>query len=357
MLLLACIIFVSSSIIVYAADGFSKHNSDFMMINDSIQASADETYPYSEAGRDDITVNKVGFDILYGSKRDLILYFGEVPYRETTEDDGDRIDLFKGYYAYPETSLFQLFIIDGKTVDQEAYWGTGIDIESTDSLSLEALEQVNDSNVVSLRLYALSCSSSESGHVLGNFYYFIQTGLAGFVTKILGLIVMGKNIDMPIILEMLRMDELEEVVTKAFIWDSDTSSLSVFAGICIILFMFSVVGLAISYAKGTSRNLGFKDLIVWVGVGLLITGAALSGRITDLGSICSTAVSEITYGIAGAATSGTGSDIFITDIDDPGNENKIVQMQEMSLINKCFIDMQICTQFRVNNINTLDMTD
>ena len=356
-LLLACIIFVSSSMIVYAADGFSKHNSDFMMINDSIHASADETYPYSEAGRDGLTVNKVGFDILYGSTRDLILYFGEVPYRETTEDDGDRIDLFKGYYAYPETSLFQSFTIDGKTVDQEAYWGTGIDIASTDSLSLEALEQVNDSSVVSLRLYALSCSSSAFEHAFGNLWYIIQTGLGGLVIKILGLIVMGKNIDMPIILEMLRMDELEEFVTKAFIWDSDTGSLSVFAGICILLFMFSVVGLVISYVRGTSRNLGFKDLLVWVGVGLLIVGAALSGRITDLGSICSTAVSEITYVIAGAATSGTGSDIFITDINDPGNENKIVQMQEMSLINKCFIDMQLCTQFRVHHVNTLDMTD
>ena len=148
-LLLACIIIISSFGISYAL-GLSKRSDVWTGQANGIAASSTDTYPYSrlldegENALDASKINKVGFDVLYGTTPDgfssLVQFLGEVPYTETF-DNGERASGWSGYDSYYEgTSL----------VDTE-YWGnTGV--EGGSAVDISQLEAVNsEDNIVSLR--------------------------------------------------------------------------------------------------------------------------------------------------------------------------------------------------------------
>ena len=348
-LLLCCIIFFSSFSSVYAL-GLGKHNNVWENLNDSLAASKSDIYPYNST-TSGITIKSVGMDVLYGTTHGIVLYYGEVPYKETFNKD-KRIEAWNGY-AYQEGTSIKNNI---------PYWGTSID---KDEVSIQDLEDVNTSdNIKSLRLYALSVSPTQVGFWIGNIFYVIQVFFAGLGTKIISLLVTAKNIDMSTILEALGLEKLSEVVNKAFIWNSEANGglgqLSIFAAFCILILIVSIVGYAISYAKGGKKTMDIKEVLIPVFVGLIIIGMCLSGRINTLGSALSNAVTKVTYAIAGIATdgqSGAGK-VYITDVSgDPQNENKLIQIQEVSMVNKCFIDMQICTQFGVSSIDKLNLSN
>jgi len=348
-LLLACIIIISSFGISYAL-GLSKQNAVWTGEHTSIAANSNDTYPYSrlndtENPLDASKISKVGFDILYGTDNGLVQFLGEVPYEETFDDE-ERAEGWSGYNSYYE---------DTSLADTQ-YWGdTGV--EAGSPVDVSQLEAVNsEDNIVSLRLYALSITSGKIWFWIGNIFYTIQLFFAGLGNKLVGLLVVAKNIDMLTILEALGLEELSDVITKSFIGDPETGTLSIFAGFCILMFIVSVAGMAIAYAKGGQKKMGWKDLLVPVFVGLIITGACLAGRITDLGSTIANLSNEVLYNIAGAATAGSQSgSVFITDVDDELYSSQVVQIQEMSLINKCFVDMQICTQFGVMDVEDLNI--
>ena len=353
-LLLCCIIFFSSFSVVYAL-GLGKHNNIFENLNDTVAASKQDTYPYSrltavksgdvviEEALSSDKISSVGMDVLYGTTHGLVMYYGEVPYKETWSKD-KRVSGWEGYAYQKDTTL-----------SDTDYWGkTGI---SKDEVSVEDLENVNSTDkIVSLRLYALSKSPVAFQFWFRNIGYIIQSFFANLGTKIVSLLVAAKNIDMSDIVNALGLAELSKVVNKAFIWNSDGTGgghLSIFTVFCLLMFIVSIVGYGISYARGTKKTKDIKDILLPAFAGIIIIGMCLTGRIETLGSSLSNAVSKVVYSIAGIATDSNGGAIFITSVDDPKYENKVVQIQEMSLINKCLIDMQICTQFDVDDINEL----
>ena len=341
-LLLCCIIFFSSFSVVYAL-GLGKHNNIFENLNDTVAASKQDTYPYSrltavksgdvviEEALSSDKISSVGMDVLYGTTHGLVMYYGEVPYKETWNKD-KRVSGWEGYAYQKDTTL-----------SNTDYWGnTGI---SKDEVSVEDLENVNSTDkIVSLRLYALSKSPVAFQFWFRNIGYIIQSFFANLGTKIVSLLVAAKNIDMSDIVNALGLSELSKVVNKAFIWNSDGTGgghLSIFTVFCLLMFIVSIVGYGISYARGTKKTKDIKDILLPAFAGIIIIGMCLTGRIETLGSSLSNAVSKVVYSIAGIATDSNGGAIFITSVDDPKYENKVVQIQEMSLINKCLIDMQI----------------
>ena len=352
-LLLCCIIFFSSFSAVYAL-GLGKHNNVWDNLGDDLGGSQTDTYPYNRIGQSDWsgTVKSVGMDVLYGTTHGIVLYYGEVPHDETFSKD-KRIDAWNGYPYRENTSIAKT----KDSVDPNVYWGTNLD---KTEVSIEDLENVNTSdNIKSLRLYALSVSPTQFGFWLGNIFYIVQVFFAGLGTKIINLLVIAKNIDMAFILENLGLEELSKVANKAFIWNSEAGSfgqLSIFTAFCLLILIVSLVGYAISYARGTKKTMDLKEVLIPVFVGLIIIGMCLSGRINTLGGALSNAVAKVCNSIAAIATDSTGGSVFITEVSgDPKYENRCVQIQEMSMVNKCFIDMQICTQFGVSGIGKLNM--
>jgi len=353
-LLLCCIIFFSSFSAVYAL-GLGKHNNVWDNLGDDLGGSQTDTYPYNRIGQADWsgTIKSVGMDVLYGTTHGIVLYYGEVPHDETFNKD-KRIDAWNGYPYREKTSISSTK--DG--IDPYVYWGTKL--EGKSEVTIEDLENVNTSDkIVSMRLYALSVSPTQFGFWLGNIFYIVQVFFAGLGTKIINLLVIAKNIDMAFILENLGLEKLSEVANKAFIWNPDAGSagqISIFTAFCILIFLVSIVGYAISYARGTKKTMDIKEVLVPVFVGLIIIGMCLTGRINTLGSALSNGVTKVCNAIAGIATDSSGGSVFITDVSgDPNYENRCIQIQEMSLVNKCFIDMQICTQFGVSGIGKLNL--
>ncbi len=381
-LLLACIIVFSSVSAVYAGSALGKHNDVFddNLLNEGLGCQAtdypySELHPYSDSNPTEITVSKVGLDILYGTTRNIITYFGEVPYANTHSNDGTALDGLDGYptlgtYTSASTedttenedgesttvalNAFS-YIINGitYTATPTEYWG----FTNNSQMSLADLEAVNESDIVSLRLYALS--NSPSGFIKGltNIGYWLMVHLAAIIIMIIRLVVMAKNIDMSDVLEVFHLSELAEKVNETFVYNEEAGGISIFAAFCIIMFVITIIGFGVSYARGTRKTNSLKDILIFAGVGLLVTGMALSGRINNMGSIVSNAISNIGYVSVAAATSSDGGDVFVTQISDAENENKVIQMQEMSMINKCFIDLQICAQFGVSDISELRLMD
>lgn len=343
-LLLVCILILSSFSVAYATS-LGKHNSAFTLLHNKMDSSPDQTYPYDT---ENAQITQVGFDVLYGTKRDLIEYFGEVPYKNTWDGD-KRVDGWNGYYAKKGTP----------DITSEDYWGkTGI--TKNDKVSVEQLEKVNTENEVkSLRLHALHISPVAFWHWLGNAWYIVMSTFAWLGSKIISLLVAAKNIDMNGILKAFNLQKVSEAVNKSLVFNPDAGEhgqISILAAVCIVMFMLSIAGCVIHYVKGRKKE---KDLVTGVllpaFLGAVITMMALSGRINTIGSIFADGVNNVMYEITAMTTDTSGGDVFITKITDSKNTGKVVQIQEMGLINKCYIDMQICTQFKASGIAELKL--
>ena len=342
---------------------------DFSDTFDTNIAANSRTYPYSES---DAKVKSVSMDILYGTKKSLVQYRGEVPYDQTHEKIGEKtstevIKDFKDYYSVWKTSIYSdganapyagfFSNINNAYVPIDAYWGKNIQTvlpTKDDKINKTDLENAinNRTNVTSLRLYALSNPTPEIILYIGNGVYMFFAGICQLAMMVLSLIVAAKNIEATTFLEAMHLEKANEIITQAFIWNKDTKSLSAFTMICIILFISTVVGFAISYAKGTQSKITKRDIAVYLIVGILLIGAALTGNLYKIGSTLSNISSKLLYAVACASTD---SNAFKIDVENTKNENKLLQSQEMSLVNKSYIDIQICTQFNVGSIKDLDM--
>lgn len=362
---------------VSAQQGFTRHDSAWYNLDEGMANRKGDTYPYNS---DSATVNAVSLDVAYGTTRGLIQYYGEVPYDSCYTGD-EAIDNFEGIYAQYGTGLHHCetsgYVYNGDYNNVSGgihentinFWGiapinfnssgtktsNSTDITSDDGgkVTLVDLENVNKDSVKSLRLYALS--NSGSGSIwLSNLFYMGMNYLAKFVIWILSLIVSAKNIDTGFILEALHLDDLMEKVTSVMIWDNETSHLSIFMGAAIVLFIFGIVAFVWKYATGKDKEQSVLSMVVTALVGLLIIGACLTGRIASLGSSLSNGVTNIMSTVAEAMQ---GANCFVIDVTDSENANKIAQMREMALVNKGYIDLQICTQFGVDEVTDLNFTE
>lgn len=358
---------------VHAGESFAENSAAWSNIQNSLYAKESDTYPYNSTTLSPYSslskgnVKAVPLDVLYGTTKGFGLteYHGEVPYVQTYDGD-NRTTGFGNKYAKPGTTIESGSKNNPGGVDAKTYWGfengtvNGMSIsKDANSAKLSDYEKINDSEIISLRLYALANTNGGFFGAIGSFFsnllYMVGVGLASLATMLLSLIVTAKNIDIESIMNMLNLKGLSDIMTNNFIFNSDNLALSPFALFALIMFIFAIVVYAINYAKGRDRQNGLKDIILTALIGILVIGMCLSGNIVTLGSTAADAANKLMATIAGVTTSNSGN-VFGTDINDSQNTNKVAQISEMSMINKIFIDMQICAQFGVSDINDLNVT-
>ncbi len=344
--------------IANAAEGFKTVNDNWSGISNKMSEDAIETYPYDGSTDSHANITSVSLDILYGTTRKLVTYHGEIPERETTTDDGKYVDAFQGIYYRGGTSLKKGTDVNPGKVSSKDYWGFNED--DTNILALDGdkhatktdMENVNKDEVISLRLYCLT-NTTESSQWAENLLYLISQGAAGIASGIIKLTIAAKSIDMGTIFNLLHMQNLADLLTKNFIYDGTHTKLSAFTAFCIIMFIFALVSYTYNYIKGGNKENDLLSILGTALIGLLIIGMCLSGRIYTLGSSVSDMASKLLYVTAGTLSEDGDGNTFTTMITDNKNENKVIQLQEMSMINKSFIKLQICTQFGVTNIDEL----
>lgn len=360
-------VFIFSFIqVVDASEGFKKHSDIYNNLQDSEIDADKDTFPYNTTAK----INSVGLDIVFGVKRGIAYYNGEVPWSITHDSEsGDAKDQYSGIPSKEDTTIdagTSSFTIYGWSLASKKYWGfelSGdqvVDVNGnkvapgpTDGIiARNDLEKINDNQIVSLRLYALTNASYDFWEILGNFFYWLMRSLNDLARLIIKIILLVKNIDLAFIISAFGLKEMSKTFTESFIYSAD-QGLSPVTLIAIILFVIALVGIGIRYAKGAQKNKGLKDVLVTAIVGIIIIGMCLSGKIGDLGTSLANGVNKLFY-IAALAGDGD-KNVFKTDISGGEySENTLVYTQELSLINKIVIDTQICTQFKVDSIKELD---
>ena len=344
-----------TSVIVVSAAGGSFHETDVNWegYNNSLSASKNDTYPYNSSTA---TISSMSLDVLYGTKRDFVFYHGEFPYNCIYDSDGNYKEGWDGMYAEDGTTASGNNPNFGasSTVTSSDYWGNGI----TDSnfTNQPTAEQINAGNMVSVRLWASSKTQTGFGMWFGSILYIILNGAAWLATTLISLIVRAKNLNMDMIMNILNLDSLNDALTKNFIYNSETVSLSAFTGFCIIALILSIVAFVIRWVKGADKTRGIWEIIGTAGLGLLVIGMCLTGRISSLGSSISTMANTVMYTAAQSLSSSGQGNAFLIDIKDKGNETEIAQMCEMSLVNKAYIDLQLSAQFNVSKADDLNFS-
>lgn len=351
---------------VHASEGFTDNSEVWHNTNNSISASQTGTYPYN-TDSSKVSVKCVPLDILFGTTKGwgLTQYHGEVPYVQTyNEKDDKTANGFGKKPVRPDTTIASGSANNNPGgVSAKDYWGFDSDTDltigsdskkmSSDAASakLNEYEKINNAEVVSLRLYALANTSKTQ--FFSNLLYTIGVGLAGAATFILGLIVDAKNIDMEEIMNMLNLQEISKVMTSSFIFNSDSSALSPFAVFALVMFIFALVAYTIRYVKGNDKTTGLKDILATALIGALVIGICLTGRVVSLGSTAADFANQLMATMAGISSNSNGN-AFVIQVTDKDHSNKVAQLAETTLINKTFIDMQICTQFGVSSVTDLN---
>ena len=364
-------------LIVNASQGFYTANTNWKNLYEKMSEDKTDTYPYNSSTA---TITSVSLDVLYGTTRwSLVQYYGEVPDEQTRKTSGDVLDEYNGIYAYDLTTTYEPDSNSsprkndagqeyknpkfGATTQPTAkdFWGfeesdtTICDPDKDHNYSLTELEQANSTDrqgVKSLRLYAL-----QNVHAAFNWLYIVGVAFGYVATIFIKLILMVKNISMDTVLNLLGLKKLSETITSALVYDSKTGKWSVFLTIMIVLFIIALVGYAIKWVKGSQKTQGLWNIVIYFLVGLLIIGMAITNRTETLGQSFANITSKLLYAVSGELSgAGTVGNVFVTDITDNENENEIIQLQEMTLLNRAYMNIQIGMQFDVTDIDTLDVT-
>ena len=377
--MLLCISFVISFKYVTASSGFVNNKDVWYNENDSFPTKSDD-YPYSEIdkGKADFQINTVSLDVAYGTSRQIVVFHGEVPTAETM--DGEKmVDGFTNKPHSDSVTTIQapesgnnhtnsyigfkqgvaLNVKDDNYVLAKSYWGfdtasAGITLDDG-KIDVDTLQNVNSTDVVSLRLLALTNTFSTSGFsgvgfFFGNLIYAILKGINKIALMLITLLISVKNLNIKSILDVLQLDKLGDMLTKAFI--SNNGVISPLLVFMIIIFMFTVVAQVINYVKGKTKERAiFTDIIITALLGVICIGACLSGKFWSVGNTLADFTSKIMYTLSDGTTE--TNQAFKLDIVDKENTNKIIGLQELVRINKAYIDMQICLQFDVDDIEDI----
>ena len=320
----------------------------FDSTSDTVAINQD-SYPFNQKN---VKVKSVGFDAMYGMTKQLVRYKGEIPYKETR--DADSGIPFSGLGNIPfreHTSIVDdtnpSYMYNGKLLYKttvEDYWGKGVK-STEDEVSRATLEKVNDDSIKSLRLYAAQ-KSTVSISVIA----YLLSGIIWLGTQIITLVLMIKNISMTTLFEALHIDSLSKTMNEVFI--SSGGVLSPLVAFSIISLLFVVVGFVFRFLKGseTLKSLFTNVLLVSL-IGLCIIGVSLTGKVGTLASTGANFTNKMLISVNPAMLQSDG--IFLTDTVG-GDSSKDLLMQEMSMINKINIDVQICTQFGVQKMSDLN---
>lgn len=316
--------------------------------DDGVSATKD-TYPFNEK---DASIKSVGFDVIFGMTKQLVRYKGEIPYKETRDADSGTPISGLGNIPFRENTSIKdddnpSYIYKGKLVKNttvEDYWGSGVKTAESE-VSRATLEKINDDGIKSLRLYA---AQKSTGSI--SFIAYALSGIIWLGTQIISLVLMIKNISMSTLLDALHIESLNKTMNEVFVGTGGT--ISPIALFCIISLLLVIVSYVVRFLKGTEtlKSL-FTNVVAIALVGLLLIGTSLTGKVGTLANVGSNFVNNVLISVNPAMLTTDG--LFLTETTG-GDSSKDLLTQELSMINKINIDVQICTQFGVNSMKELD---
>lgn len=300
---------------------------------------------------------QLGFDILLGTKRDMVSYTGEIPLKWK---DREGLTLVP-YSNYSAQSKEYWGIYSGPKGDQniDEYWNftEGQELAFVEEMAGEKDGDSGSSEVTSIRMYALTKSSSFSilDNKFSQFSYAIWQELCGLSAGILKIFIAVKNVSIAKVLEALNLDKLVKLFTKVLIQDS--GHFSIFMIIAIISFIFAIVGYAINFARGKQQKQGgaLKDILILFFCGITIVAMCIYRNPTTIGTSAANAVNKITTELVYDSVAG-GHDLWQSKAKKSIiNDSTEVSYNETTLINKTLIELQILNQFGVQDIEDLDI--
>lgn len=314
---------------------FSKNLEEIYENTNSGSLAYKNTYPFSEK---DAKISQVGFDVLYGVSKDIVRYVGEIPYSNTHDANGNA---FAGMSQLPYDK-------NNPAIDNEDYWGkTGLENKE---LTKSALEAVNDQEVVSLRLFALS--NVGGAMIISGFYSFFSF-IVRIESMISGILLQLKNINITTIMSALQLDKVNDLLVKLFIVSDGANGgkrlapAMIFAlialGISIVTTLLSII-----FGGKKGKDL-FSDVIAVALLGFILVGVAFTGHTVDVGSNVANITNQF---LVSVNPSMQDNNIFDTQMSG-GDTNRTNALVEMSSINKAYINAQICAQFGVDDISEL----
>ena len=332
--------------------GSSVRQNVFKGKTDFSGAVGDVTRYPIKVSNDDIgpEFEKLGFDILLGTKRDMVNYTGEIP-RQWKDKEGLTLVPYSNYsaisYEYWGIKSPNHLISDWKVEE-------GQELAKVEEWAGEKDGDAGSSEITSIRMYALTRASSftivENG--LGNAFYIITQGLCDLSAGILKVFISVKNISIAKVLQELHLDKLVKLFNKVLL--KNNGQLSAFMIIAIISFIFAIAGYAINFARGSKKS-SLKDILILGFCGLTVVSLSLSNNPTSLGTNAANAVSNLTQELVYDSIAG-GKDIWQSKAKGISYDSTEISYNETTLINKTLIELQILNQFGVDDINDLDIS-
>ena len=334
--------------------GTSARTNVFQSKTDNAGSVGDiNSYPIKYSS-DDIgpEFSQLGFDILLGTKRDMVSYTGEIP-KEWKDKEGLTLVPYSNYSTMSK-EYWGIDTPNNKIKD----WGVedGKEYDFVEEMAGEKGGDTGLSEVTSIRMYALTKSSSFTivKNGFSQIFYVITQGLCDLTAGILKVFIAVKNVSIAKVLEELNLEKLVKLFNKVLI--QNEGQLSIFMIVAIISFIFAVVGWVFNYVKGGKKTSSFKDILILGFCGITVVGMCLSGNPTSLGTNAANAVNKLTMALVYDSVAG-GTDIWQSkEKKSITNDSTEISYNETTLINKTLIELQILNQFGVQDISDLDVT-
>lgn len=282
----------------------------------------------------DSQVTQVGFNLIYGHNKNLIIYLGEIPVELATASEDELTDVAQ----LKDLRYSGLKESDGVT------WSSGV------HGLIEDPSSAKDGNIYEeLRKIA---NSEDDVRLLMHLYAQkpgIFAGLANTITRwfvsialtIIHYIFLAKRLDIDTIISVIKIKELGDVVNQLFI--GNNGAISPFLVLCIIGFIMCMVGAAYHYVKGNGAIERARETFILALVAILIIGAALTNRAYTLSSPAANLIAELVEGIT--VSTRPDINIFLTKSNNKKSVTAVTSLNQEAMIQKIYIDMTIESQF------------
>lgn len=267
------------------------------------------SYPYNT------NATSIGFDSLYGSGKDFIIYLGEVPYTLKDDETMSKFRMFNGTE------------IDGQTRSWSETSGVTAD---------EVVVTSKDPHI-----YAMTVP-----HPLVDWGFVglaIVNGLNWLFTKLINLMILIKGLDVSSMLGSIDPTGIfVKQLSSIFLVDLETGAISPFLLFSLLAFIIGLVLIAFKMLKGSesirniAKELGFFILAACI-TGLFFTTA----NVTKIGSIGIDFLSKLSVNVATSISDSTAVYTYSTD-----NIASDTSATQCAIVNKTYIDQLINAQFR-----------
>lgn len=269
-------------------------------------------------GTNSAGVVSVPFNVLYGVRKGLVTYYGEVPLAQKNENT-------------------KLRFYDGDTIDGRGrpFSGSSLSLDDPESdVHLKALTQS----------HGITDSLSSIG-------YSITSGINGIFSLAVKFMIMIKSIDLGTLLEGAFDDEFVKILRTIFLINPDTGEWSPVLIFAMVFFLVSLMALSFKIVKG---DLSFRKL--WTEAGMFILAILVSAIYltpSNPGTISELSIDFITKFANNATLDSIGDGTGAVFVSNTGNDITDNYLTQAALIDKIYIDSIIEAQlgYPVDELN------